>query len=574
MKFIVICLLFIHTNAFASPFCQEKLTEEMARFLKTQDNKLLSQAFELAQLKLVHKMIQSKGKRATLEDFIKTKIKNISPSKKEELEKEIIVFYKKNGKTITANSASEILHDIENSRYHSAQTRLQDTDNAVVAMILRNIDKDCEKKNDLSCLDESDEAVLWLVGEMKNKIHDKGNAHKNLLDTSVVAANYSGYANPDIFLNSSESAQALSKITKDVEKEFDKLEKEFYQKYSDCLSSLGKDACFKKQAQFALQKELKTLLDKLNSGTLPKLHKRDHEVVLTGIGLKYGLNNSFNLKAKAYKTEEKKKQIESLKIKRLKESSKKELHPAIGMCGGKEFHKEMRNMKTYGMNDIKGGFTDAKDNVKDYRSKGKGSLVEKNNSKDKLKLASKFAIQGPMFRCSPELVKKIPKFAFKTAEQLVCCKENKEWRNLYYFFMNYSGGFSCRGFVGIPYLAEVGVKVGAGINLQAGGGLEPKGCYDQTCFQGAVSFNISAAVYAEALAGLGSLQATISWIPYASLKQCLHSNKAKMPPANLSYKTGNIILIGTAKVGWSVSYDVVRPIYQDEKTTTTDIVIF
>ena len=179
-----------------------------------------------------------------------------------------------------------------------------------------------------------------------------------------------------------------------------------------------------------------------------------------------------------------------------------------------------------------------------------------------------------MFRCEPESPIMVPKVGKLKADRKVCCEEEVRQGSVKYYFFSWGGGVNCRAFFGLPYLAEVGAKIGAGFNFTLAGGTEPHRCEERTCFQASPMVNVSAGLYAEALGGAGSIQGTISWVPYMAIKQCVGSFSHFLPPADFSYQVGRVLAIVNARLGWAFSYNEVKVIYEDDNTKHTSVPLF
>ncbi len=105
------------------------------------------------------------------------------------------------------------------------------------------------------------------------------------------------------------------------------------------------------------------------------------------------------------------------------------------------------------------------------------------------------------------------------------------------------------------------------------GGQEPERCQDKYCLAVSPKLEVSAAVYAEALAGAGSVQGTIAWLPYASGQLCRRPD-GEYSPVKFNYQIGRVLFVGTVRAGWAFSYKKVYTIYEDKKQKTSYFPIF
>jgi hypothetical protein len=569
----ILCLLFLNTSCLLADdaldlddFCQKKLNEKINEILEKDQNNIISKLFHLSQLKLAH---AASDKNKNLESYISTKLKQLNSSQRAALTDDIKKLYSEYGKDLTGQEVNTLLSDLAASNYSKLNTRIQAEQMPAVIRLISSIDKNCGASS-LLCLNQDDEALYWLVAKIK-KGGGFSQAAQNLMDSAAVA-HYNGYVRADSTLSKAQTVQALAQTNIELDQALNKVKQDFFNRYKECLSYFGDGNCFKQKTSRGLIeaiKDLVTIGPKANSD--PNI--KQPELVLSGLrkNLNVYLNPNYVEQVKQAKQLERETQPVSSRVNSLKARVQNLDEPVDPkMCGGKKFQSQIKNIETFGFSDPVSSLKSAKKAFDTHQSGGKDAVKGMNN---KLDIFSKFHIPGPFFRCGPEPVRKVPKFAYKKADKLVCCDEKEDWRKLHYLFASFSGGFSCRFFVGLPYIAELGAKVGASVGIGFGGGIEPTDCLDKSCGQGKVSFTVSAAIYGEVLVGLASVQGTISWVPYASIKQCMYPYGA-IPPANLAYKVGTVILIGTVRAGWAFTYEVVKPVYESSKVTSMDIAIF
>lgn len=543
-------------------FCEQKLNEEIKKLISSDDSHIIEKYYELSNLKMAYQL--EKNDKNTLEKHIQATIEEIDDSSnRAELKQKLVELYQEYGITETKENTEELLIKLKSSSYYKKNTRIHASDMPSVVRILRFSNGDC---SEISCLDESDEAVQWLVKEMKSH-----HSNSNLLDSSVHLAHYAGYVKDQVKLTEEESINQIAKLKSDIQNWYEQLYKSFLSKYEECHQLYEKSECFKQRAQRSFTMQIKELIKAVNL-TQNDSDRLKIPSLISKIKLGVTLNQQYLENLKVRKKEElaEKKALETARKINNSFVNFADHKDEANMCGGKKFVSKIKNIQVDGFSDPRKSFSTSKDKYQQYKDGGTNAMTKGHKNLGWMK---KFEIPGPFFRCGVENVRKIPKISIKRAQQLVCCKEQEQWKDLMYIFANVSGGFTCRFFIGIPYIAEVGAKLGAGIGVNIGGGLQPKECKNSICVQGSVSFNVSAAIYAEVVSGLAGLQGTISWVPYASVKQCIQTNKP-VPPANIGYKVGNVLLIGTVRGGWFYQHDVVKSIYENHNVTSMDVAIF
>lgn len=577
-------------------FCEDKLNQRLKAFLTGTTSSLLTDFYQLSQMKLTANVLpEGSPTKKTLEDHLSRKIQRLrgSTDQMNEMTAEVMSIYAQYGEVKTHQEARQVLSRMAEGDFSKEDKTYRGTDAAVAIRLLRHLNEGrCESQssalNNAQCMTPEEEAVVWVVGEINARSEELTDQQKRNMDLSNLVAHYTGAALKD---DHSRDQQALTftdvndrinQINDQISSEIDALRETFYNSYSQCEQFYGSGECFEKHVKNMIPKAVEEVAKFfIKDSEMASMGSLDSQGLLTlgGISLYAGVDPSFQEKVEAHQSQ------------RRRELSEREgiIEDFIGstlaweenevqMCGGNLFKSEMKNIRIYGLNGrVAEEFKKSQDYRRAYREGGRSEMVNRNNessAKNKVgRILQKFHIPGPMFRCSNEPVRVVPTFTFKKADKLVCCDNEEKWETMFYGFANFGAGFSCRAFVGVPYIAELGVKVGAGVTLSLGGGSDPAGCRNQTCLQGSLSFNVSGGIYGDVLSGAASAQGTIAWVPFASVRQC-GAFQDPRPPARINYKIGHVLFHGSIKVGWFASYEITKTLYTNDENNEHDIAIF
>lgn len=155
---------------------------------------------------------------------------------------------------------------------------------------------------------------------------------------------------------------------------------------------------------------------------------------------------------------------------------------------------------------------------------------------------------GPL-RCS----KHTKKFFLQidTAQKQICCSNKVTSFDEDKAAVAIETNFGCRAFIGVPYIAELGVKGGVALEGGLGGKLtmNPKTCKAMGCIYGKGVVRPYLAVYAEVLAGLAGVEGGINWEPQLNIGYCREAGKGKFKGELIPNKVN---LYYTAKAGWGL----------------------
>jgi hypothetical protein len=169
-----------------------------------------------------------------------------------------------------------------------------------------------------------------------------------------------------------------------------------------------------------------------------------------------------------------------------------------------------------------------------------------------------------------------PSVEYEQRDKLVCCASKPEWMKRHRFTL-YGGGadFSCRAFYGVPYISEVGVKIGVDVKFGLAGTKDPVTCKkDQFCVLGNFPINVRAALYGDLLSGGASLQGGLKWIPRLQAQQCFSEDKSKQP-FNLLLRVGYVELLYEVSGSWGLFvYEGSHNIHESTKVQKASLYLF
>ncbi len=138
-------------------------------------------------------------------------------------------------------------------------------------------------------------------------------------------------------------------------------------------------------------------------------------------------------------------------------------------------------------------------------------------------------------------------------EKETCCSNKITKYNEDKALVAAEGDFFCKGFYGIPYVAEVGIKGGVQVEAGLGGkiGLDEKTCETKGCIYGKGAIRPYLALYAEVLAGLASLEGGVRWEPFVTAAYCMPKGEHGYTTVDLT--PNSIYLYYTASMGWGMT---------------------
>ncbi len=531
----LIFLVMVSSNLFASECDRDLGTLLKSSVIQNQD--LFVKLHLIAQMKLASKLSKDPFQSNVIQERIERLQATVDPGAAAEL-------YKKASNSFILNGKDQTYQD---AVYFSERRNIKLTP-AIAGLLVKNLEKDeCLKAN--SCINENDLATLWL-GKKLGLYRQDADLIKSL----------SNHKTPKIYLKSSQGEKAFDDLLKRFSSKNRELLSEFQVEEQLCGGISDKVTCSTERHSLSVQNKMNEFGNIIALSKEKALSERDSRELLGAIQSSY---------------------LEQASAENINRAPASISEYENRFCGGVEFDPKLRNKEVFGFNDSRGALKGSRDAFSTYKKEGIAGLKSLNAGSSKnagefkgAKFLNMISIPGPMFRCEPESPIMVPKVGKLKADRKVCCEEEVRQGSVKYYFFSWGGGVNCRAFFGLPYLAEVGAKIGAGFNFTLAGGTEPHRCEERTCFQASPMVNVSAGLYAEALGGAGSIQGTISWVPYMAIKQCVGSFSHFLPPADFSYQVGRVLAIVNARLGWAFSYNEVKVIYEDDNTKHTSVPLF
>lgn len=146
-----------------------------------------------------------------------------------------------------------------------------------------------------------------------------------------------------------------------------------------------------------------------------------------------------------------------------------------------------------------------------------------------------------------------------------CCKNKITQYSETKIFVGMAWGLECRAHLGVPYVAELGIK--GGLHAEVGGHgkstLDERTCEAKNCLGLKVALRAELALYAEALAGLGSIEGGVAWEPWATGSLCMVGDHFK---AKTEYKFGRAMVYYKASLGWGLAQKQGNAIIHEDYT--------
>lgn len=577
-----------HGNVFNADvvFCQDKLNEEIEKLIKADDSEILMNSFNLASLKLAHKVLKLDGKGKTLEAHAREQTKKLDQEDKNNLRKKVAELYKKFGKPANISKINKIIDGLDDHNYFPKSERLSNEDSAVLMMAYEMLEP-CQDSS--LCINENDTAIVWFMDKIANKVESetKSSKHGNLLRTTVKIAHNTGVFSNTKELSPEQIKERITKLNQKNRKIMQEFNDRFHQKYAQCLDIMGGAACFAQAANETFQSNLNKILSELEEKSITALSNPLKVKLSDGMTINLSQNLYFNQT-----------QVEEPKKEFNKFPNKLNLPPDIVegdapfTCGGKSFEAESRIKNIWSFdplrlwNNIKNANKpwEAADRTVERKNKVIDYKADKGNKAARImQIFGNFCPKIPInlgsvfwFKCDTFM--KWIVIRYKQAEAKVCCKEQVLWKDYANIFAGSTGGIEGKVFVGIPNIVEFGGMLGASLTLNVGGGGIPEGCGKKNCISGTVIPSVYSGLYLnvgvkDKLKSAIGGEAKVSWKPYASLRQCLYPS-GNLPKAQLKLSMGSIYVQGTVYAGWVFTYDFYKLLWESKKEDTFDIGIF
>lgn len=156
---------------------------------------------------------------------------------------------------------------------------------------------------------------------------------------------------------------------------------------------------------------------------------------------------------------------------------------------------------------------------------------------------------GPI-KCGKHFKKKL--LQLDSYKKETCCNERPTQYSENKALVGVELDLYCKGFYGIPYVAEVGIKGGVQIEGGLGGkiGLDPKTCKSKGCIYGKGAVRPYLAMYADLLAGAASVEGGVRWEPYVTAGYC--KPEAGSGYLTMDFTPNSVYLYYHYTLGWGL----------------------
>jgi len=510
-------LLSLSSIGLEDHFCEDKLNEELNKFFKENDHRFLSNLFELASLKL-GAFIEGNGSgNSILQEPDDYSFENT----KADLQKLYNKYHPEPMKLedIEANYQKALEIQTEEKRRLAISPYISNEDMAHLFSAIKSRQSNCGEV----CIKESDVATVWLMGLIQKRLHvedgDDEGARKYYL-----SIHRSALGRHDV---GAKATPLENKLNEDLKDFIDK----FLEQYEDCRSYVEENySC-------------------LNTSGLEILKTKALESVILSDKFQAESNIPISLEYKKISFDD---------------ESKMKLSYQRDMCGGKPYHQEVRNRQVYGADPVE-------------------FLLKNTNNKGLFKDFCRFQVGVFGVRCTPYT--KVFKWNSISAETNVCCQEKESWSKFHYKSVSLIGGVELKGYYGLGGIAEIGFLVGANISLIYGDGTPPRGCSKSYCSTKSAVVNTYGGGYLDILStsskkSLVGVEGKVVWKPNVSIKTCSRSvderiiTSADKNDNTVTWSPGGIYLQGTLHLGWVITYDFYKKIYESSSVDTFNLSVF
>ncbi|MBY0515801.1 MAG: hypothetical protein K2P81_02755 [Bacteriovoracaceae bacterium] len=160
---------------------------------------------------------------------------------------------------------------------------------------------------------------------------------------------------------------------------------------------------------------------------------------------------------------------------------------------------------------------------------------------------------GPFIKCGKHIKKKLLQIDFYKKE--TCCSNKITPYNENKVLASLELDLFCKGFVGIPYFAEAGIK--GGIQFEGGVGGKSsidkeKNCEPKLCVYGKAAVRPYLALYLDALAGGATIEGGIRMEPYATFGYCAPKANAAHGHLTAEFVPNKLYLYYQGSLGWGM----------------------
>lgn len=505
--------------------CDELLQKEIQSLLAQDYNGILEKQFNLTMLKLALKTV--KGKHASLEEMIRAEVADLNKlhaSNPATLDK-LNSLYDQNASEDLKSVYARIgaMKSTINSKDYIAGKKIENDD--VAAYILY----DSLLNDAKSPFGKSDVAVSWLMKKMKTQVTGTNRAAISLSDqvvryTGLVKGTEHKWTQKDVDRVSTAAGvltlspavgfglyQNLPSAKNQLEDKIAKAQNEIKLFFQDAEKLLAA-----KQPQCVVDNKWVSDCNKDLRSELP-------EMMLAMDQISAGVaSNAAGVIKQKYTHQPKAAALGS---------------SSLNQCGGKPFqpHDLSFSREENGV-PVSGAVLKnlAKGNFKNLWNQGKEALHHLKHAASTGAGAARTLAKGGGLKAAGIGVGPVHchgHFMLMTQrdqyEKEACCNNKpivyKETKNLFGPEFTYE----CRGFYGIPHVAEVGIKGGVAIEGGIGGKstLDEATCQPKNCTYGKLATRLFLALYAELLAGAAAVEGGVDWQPYVTAGYCQTGNQ-------------------------------------------------
>ncbi len=543
MGIVTIILILFSLKAFTQleefAFCENPMHYEISKTLEADQNFQLGKLYVLAQLKLTYNILtELDPQKQRVGEQIDKLESELSADLVAQLKQKALAHYQVLNDSQLEEEANKIIQRYSENETNQSHNQLAAPDNTTLSRVVRLLENDCQGSR---CLTHGDEAIIWMAEQMPLAI-DKPN------EFVMLQNQLSKYLEG---LTSHLDDEALNGDTESIANDISRFSIHFQQQMAGCdgLEEIQNCRDFENDPRILPENTfnfVSLIVDDVSTNVY------DDEGNFTGYP-----------------------NVTTAPFYQGVQAANEELitpatEPGYRRCNGVKYQPRVRNLRSYGFNpnSIANAKLTSFSNINVQRfirqhiRNDQSGLANGSKMRRLRRFFSNVGISGPMFRCTADPVLQAPALAYRTGEKRTCCNNRLRWKKMQYGFFNFQSGLSCRGFFGVPYVVEVGVKAGLDVVLTLGGGLEPDACRTRACASGTVRVSFSGGLYAEAFAGAGSLQGTIAWSPYVSLRQCFNES-GNNPEMDVIFSPRTVTANFSVQLGWAAKKDYVKILHTD-----------
>lgn len=368
---------------------------------------------------------------------------------------------------------------------------------------------------------KSDAAIAWYMGKVANVSYPMGSANYNQLQISTLIAHSSGAIDSRKSLNLNEIESEIESLESRIKNIFSKAKTKVAYDKLECLSVLENQtpAC------------IENMYD---------------QVLFENLNFIEPLKNKMSLTIGS--------QAPKPKNKPINQTNSKSKQPISSPSGQSKSENSCSSKRFLG---------------------GEKELVRIGPSKPQIAKAVSNQLNtiSKMGICGVQTSE--PTLEYEEKDIQTCCNNKNEWKKRRRLSI-YGGSvdFNCRAFYGLPYIAEVGVRVGARVRVAIGGEVQPSKCESKQCIIGRLPLDVYSALYGDLASGGLRVQGGVKWKPRLQAYQCF-KDSGKAEPLELVFRAGTLELYYTIEGAWRLfTYENALTIYESEIDVRRNIAIF